>query len=140
MHSGRRPSWRGVKETIRTSGGAFYLSLVVAGSELTGAQSTNSIESTFPQWLESLYEAIDHLFPAPDAFMKLSLEDVPPARIRLENVEAKPEAPSRDSSLWAPDVRWAKIREMERVTKEGWYQDVRSVELEVEGVEGAEPL
>lgn len=40
-----------------------------------------------------------------------------------------------DPPPWASDVRWAKIREIERTTAPGWYQDVRGVELEVEGFE-----
>lgn len=93
------------------------------------------IESTFPRWLEQFYEAIDPLFPSPKGFSKLSLEDVPPPRIRME--EFVPEASSNGLAVktvdWANDVRWAMITKIERATQKGWFQDVRSLELKIEG-------
>lgn len=37
--------------------------------------------------------------------------------------------------LWTEDARWARLVKNERVTAEDWYQDVREIELEIEGVE-----
>lgn len=57
------------------------------------------------------------------------MEDVPPPRIEM--VEAEPGEALAEEGQWAEDVQWAKVRKLERVTPEGWFQDVRSVGLEL---------
>ncbi|BGP19975.1 hypothetical protein JCM10213_006752 [Rhodosporidiobolus nylandii] len=108
-------------------------------------QNEWGVESTFPQWLDSFMAAIDPLLPPPPSFTKLPLTSVPPARIRLEKVASSsaasaPAGAGEAPVPWAEDCRWAKLVENRRVTAEDWYQDVRAVELEVEGVEENERI
>lgn len=91
------------------------------------------VESTFPGWLDELYKTIDPLTPAIDSLGQLSLSDVPPARIQLDKVTDNKQQVNPIPPPWASDVRWAKLRDIERTTAPGWYQDVRAVELEIEG-------
>jgi hypothetical protein len=122
---------------IRMNGGAFCSSF----SALLSANSVlNSVESTFPAWLDSYMTAIDPLFPPPADFTKLPLTAVPPARVKLEKVSSfsSPNdiAPFETQPIpWDDDCRWAKLVETTRATAEDWYQDVRAIELEVEDVE-----
>lgn len=131
------PSSNEAKETIRTNGGRCNVVVDSDRSTLL-THSSNSVESTFPGWLDTFYSAIDPLFPAEESLANLSLSDVPPPRIRLAPVDGST-AYDHEPPKWAKDVRWAKLKEMERVTKEGWYQDVRGIELEVE-TSGSEAL
>ncbi|KAI5477463.1 NADPH-dependent diflavin oxidoreductase 1 [Pseudohyphozyma bogoriensis] len=103
-------------------------------------QNEWGIESTFPKWLDGFYQAIDPLFPVAEGFVVRSATDVPPPRIKLEKVGGvgpggvKPEP---EKLLWSEDVRYAKLRRLERVTPVEWFQDVREVELEFDGEEGS---
>ncbi|KAM0745689.1 NADPH dependent diflavin oxidoreductase 1 [Meredithblackwellia eburnea MCA 4105] len=99
-------------------------------------QNEWGIESTFPDWVSSFYEAIDPLFPVSPNFVRLSPDDIPPPRARLDPVITNGVSPTvenkqRDPRLWARDVRWAKVIRMERVTPDEWFQDVRTVVLEL---------
>lgn len=100
-----------------------------------------SVESTFPGWLDQFFAAVDPLYPPPAGFVKQPPTATPPARIRLEKAaSASTSAPNNGSAasapvLWTEDARWARLVKNERVTAPGWYQDVREVELEIEGVE-----
>ncbi|GAA5889505.1 hypothetical protein JCM5296_005969 [Sporobolomyces johnsonii] len=97
-------------------------------------QNEWGVESTFPTWLDDLFTAIDPLFPPSPGFTKLPLSAVPPPRIRLE--KAPSSSPVEMSPVpWAEDARWAKVVENRRATRDGWYQDVRNFEVELEGVE-----
>lgn len=101
-----------------------------------------SVESTFPDWLDRFFAAIDPLFAPPPGFTKLPLTATPPARVRLDKVGSlsslTPPTAGSTPPLWSDDARWARLVRNERVTGEGWYQDVREIELEVEGVEPGE--
>ncbi|GAA5853371.1 hypothetical protein JCM9279_005769 [Rhodotorula babjevae] len=105
-------------------------------------QNEWGVESTFPDWLDRFFTAIDPLFAPRPGFTKLPLTATPPARARLDKVGSpfSSAPPTADSAplLWSDDARWARLVRNERVTSEGWYQDVREVELEVEGVEPSE--
>lgn len=103
---------------------------------------THSIESTFPGWLDNFFKTIDTLAPAAPAELlsRLSLSSVPPARIQLEKVTEDSIKMDPVPPPWSSDVRWAKVKENERTTAPGWYQDVRSVELEVEGLDEEQVL
>ncbi|KAL8291429.1 hypothetical protein RQP46_002407 [Phenoliferia psychrophenolica] len=92
-------------------------------------QNEWGIESTFPKWLEQLVDCIDPLYPLEEGAERRGIEDVPPPRIEM--VEVKDGAGMEKEGLWAEDVRWAKVRKLDKVTPEGWFQDVRSVELEL---------
>jgi hypothetical protein len=92
-----------------------------------------SVESTFPGWLDEFYTAIDPLAPTIAGLGQLSISGVPPARIQLEKVSGDTLKVDPAPPPWASDVRWAKLRDIERTTAPGWYQDVRAVELEIEG-------
>lgn len=83
--------------------------------------------------MDEFYKAIDPLTPAIDGLGQLSISDVPPARIQLDKVTGNTLEVNPTPPPWAFDVRWAKIRDIERTTAPGWYQDVREVELEIEG-------
>lgn len=97
------------------------------------------MESTFPGWLDELMSAIDPLFPPSADFVPLAATARPPARVRLEKVASTSQ--QRDSSdvngglLWTDDARWARLVKNVRVTAPEWYQDVREIELEIEGVD-----
>ncbi|GAA5858680.1 hypothetical protein JCM8547_001418 [Rhodosporidiobolus lusitaniae] len=103
-------------------------------------QNELGIESTFPEWLNSLMTAIDPLFPAPANFTKVPPIAMLPARIRLAKVASSTSngtSPTADAQAvpWSDDCRWARLVETKRVTAEDWYQDVRAIELEVEDAE-----
>ncbi|SCZ91319.1 BZ3500_MvSof-1268-A1-R1_Chr1-2g01331 [Microbotryum saponariae] len=95
-------------------------------------QNVWGVESTFPSWLERFYQAIDPLFAPAPHFKPLSIDDVPPPRIRLTKVNPNHEhAVSSEEALpWANDARWAKVVEIKRTTPEDWFQDVRKLEVE----------
>ncbi|GAA5923352.1 hypothetical protein JCM3775_007512 [Rhodotorula graminis] len=107
-------------------------------------QNEWGVESTFPDWLDRFFTAIDPLFAPPPGFTKLPLTATPPPRARLDKVASPSSStatpPTADSAplLWTDDARWARLVRNDRVTREDWYQDVREVELEVEGVEPSE--
>lgn len=85
--------------------------------------------------------SIDPLFPPEPGFTSHPLDTVPPARIRLEKVASTSAANGQTEQaplLWTEDASWAKLVKNERVTAEDWYQDVREVELELEGVQDSE--
>lgn len=85
--------------------------------------------------------SIDPLFPPAPNFRALPTEAVPPPRIRLEKAMSSSAAKGHiDQSplLWTEDASWARLVKNERVTTEDWYQDVREVELELEGVQDSE--
>ena len=91
------------------------------------------IESTFPKWLEEFIAVIDSLFPLEQGVPRSAIDDVPPSRIEMAQVESG--SVSVKEGRWAKDIRWAKVRKLDRVTPSGWFQDVRSVELELpEGI------
>lgn len=101
----------------------------------------DSVESTFPGWLDQLMASIDPLFPPEAGFTSHALDTVPPPRIRLEKVGSTSAANGHTEQaplLWTEDASWAKLVRNERVTAEDWYQDVREVELELEGVQDSE--
>lgn len=91
------------------------------------------IESTFPTWLDSFFQAIDPLAPLPEGTTKLTIDSLPPPRIKMVRQTSEAKIVTAD---WTKDVRWAKIIRNERVTTEDWFQDVRSFELETEDSEG----
>lgn len=107
------------------------------------------MESTFPGWLDELMSAIDPLFPPSADFVPLAATARPPARVRLEKVAstsqqrdcsssvngASAPLPTNGALLWTDDARWARLVKNERVTAPEWYQDVREIELEIEGVD-----
>ncbi|KDE06917.1 hypothetical protein MVLG_02805 [Microbotryum lychnidis-dioicae p1A1 Lamole] len=94
-------------------------------------QNLWGVESTFPSWLERFYQAIDPLFAPAPHFKPLSIDDVPPPRIRLTKVNPNHEhAVSKEALSWANDARWAKVVEIKRTTPEDWFQDVRKFEVE----------
>lgn len=103
----------------------------------------NRIESTFPNWLTSLFTAIDPLFPAPNGFTPISPDDLPPPRIRLTPISDKNGGASglklsngKQTSPfpgWSDDNGFARVTKLERLTEESWFQDVRNLELEIEG-------
>lgn len=89
--------------------------------------------------------AIDPLFAPAPGFAPLPATARPPARVRLEKIASTSQnklggwANGLDNSpnaalLWSDDARWARLVKNERVTREDWYQDVREIELELEGV------
>jgi hypothetical protein len=73
----------------------------------------------------------------------MSINGAPPARIRLRRIErasgsdvSSREQPTLQSlPLWEDDVRCATVKENQRVTAEGWWQDVRNFELEIDDVD-----
>lgn len=89
---------------------------------------------------------IDPLYPPAAGFTPLAATARPPARVRLEKVASTSQRPGADQStaadnaalLWTDDARWARMVKNERVTAPDWYQDVREIELEVEGVNSDE--
>ncbi|SCV67968.1 BQ2448_89 [Microbotryum intermedium] len=95
-------------------------------------QNEWGVESTFPSWLERFYEAIDPLFPPAPHFRPLSIDDVPPPRIRLTKVttSSHEHAVLNEALPWANDARWAKVVHNMRTTPDDWFQDVRRVEVE----------
>ncbi|GAA6017924.1 hypothetical protein JCM8202_006200 [Rhodotorula sphaerocarpa] len=108
-------------------------------------QNEWGVESTFPGWLDELMRAIDPLFAPAPGFAPLPATARPPARVRLEKIASTSQnklggwANGLDNSpnaalLWSDDARWARLVKNERVTREDWYQDVREIELELEGV------
>ncbi|GAA5973540.1 hypothetical protein JCM11641_007108 [Rhodosporidiobolus odoratus] len=106
-------------------------------------QNEWGIESTLPKWLDSLLAAIDPLYPPPSGFAKLPQNAVSPARVRLEKVAASTAANGsatvdKNPVPWAEDCRWSRLVENRRVTADDWYQDVRAVELEIEGIDESE--
>lgn len=96
------------------------------------------IESTFPEWLDKFFETIEKIAPSPPPETMPRLENaIPPPRIRLQPVSPASigSGSTIDPIAWAPDVRWAKIKKIERVTGEEWFQDVRSIDLSFEEAE-----
>lgn len=95
----------------------------------------NSVESTFPTWLEKLYQSIDHLFPAAPGFTVLSPDTLPPPRIRLTPSNSIASGSKDPPALypWTEDGGWATVKRLERFTGEDWFQDVRNLQLEIEG-------
>lgn len=93
-------------------------------------------------------QSIDPLFAAPSGFAPLPAAARPPPRVRLEKIASTSEtsppsgsiangchtASSNGALLWSDDARWARLVKNERVTSDGWYQDVREIEIEIEGV------
>ncbi|KWU44309.1 riboflavin synthase domain-like protein [Rhodotorula sp. JG-1b] len=112
-------------------------------------QNEWGVESTFPGWLDELMSAIDPLFPPSADFVPLAATARPPARVRLEKVAstsqqrdsssavngASTPLPTNGALLWTDDARWARLVKNDRVTAPEWYQDVREIELEIEGVD-----
>lgn len=110
-------------------------------------QSTNRIESTFPKWLDHLFASIDPLCPAAPSFVPLSIDVVPPARVRLVPVPTQSDelipgssSSSRTKSASAPTILpWSKdnvlatVTRLDRFTSDTWFQDVRNFELEIKG-------
>lgn len=111
---------------------------------------THRVESTFPGWLDELMQAIDPLFPPSADFVPLAATARPPARVRLEKVASTSQQrdgsvngtsaplPKNGALLWTDDARWARLVQNDRVTAPEWYQDVREIELEIEGVDADE--
>ena len=96
----------------------------------------NRIESTFPTWLEKLFESIDPLFPTAPGFTVLSPDTLSPPRIRLTPSNSPIASGSKDPPPlypWTKDGGWATVKRLERFTGEEWFQDVRNLELEIEG-------
>ncbi|GAA5862718.1 hypothetical protein JCM3774_001895 [Rhodotorula dairenensis] len=114
-------------------------------------QNEWGVESTFPGWLDELMSTIDPLYPRAPGFVPLAATARPPARVRLEKVASTSQqqqqqqqqqganngtdAAANAALLWTDDARWARLIKNERVTAPDWYQDVREIELEVEGVD-----
>ncbi|GAA5965690.1 hypothetical protein JCM3765_003217 [Sporobolomyces pararoseus] len=103
-------------------------------------QNEFGVESTFPQWSTKLFERLQASFPPPLDFETMSDSALPPP-----SVTVRPSSEATNSSLyspngeavipeglqWAPDCTWAKLVKNERVTREGWWQDVREIEIEI---------
>lgn len=98
------------------------------------------IESTFPTWLATFLLSIDSLSPRVDSPLpSTSTSSLPSARIKLSPVPTSTpsiSAPiSNEEAGWAEDVQWATVQSIERSTGEDWFQDVRSVVLELDDKE-----
>ncbi|KAM0793619.1 hypothetical protein ACM66B_001052 [Microbotryomycetes sp. NB124-2] len=102
-------------------------------------QNEWGVESTFPQWMDSLFASIDNLCPLPKHVQKIPEHQVPPARIKMTRL-ADPQAVTRTRLMWASDARWATIVENKRVTAQDWFQDVRNFELRLKDISLDSPL
>jgi len=106
-----------------------------------------SVESTFPQWSKQLFEQLQNLYPPSPDFLPLPDDSLPPSTVLLESVSTTPADQATGTSThermeievkWASDCKWARLIKNERVTKKGWWQDVREIEIEVEDDETVE--
>lgn len=98
------------------------------------------IESTFPAWLDKLVEAVDEAAPPRDpSFSPLR---IPPARVQLVPVKGdsgavdmmQNERREREGARWALDTRWATMSRNERTTAPDHWQDVRTIDMDVESL------
>ena len=92
--------------------------------------------------MDSFFTVVEKLAPPLPAELvsRLSLSPLPPPRIQLDRVADETVRMDPTPPPWASDVRSAKVKRIERTTARDWYQDVRSVELEIEGSEDEQVL
>lgn len=118
------------------------------------------IEETFVPWLKQTVEAMSPLLPVVDDHKPYTVTDLPPPMYSLSpasdhhlletelnglhlnsgtnghsvppRVEDIPVGHDRLTWTKPADWVWAKLTKNERVTGEGWWQDVREIELEFE--------
>ncbi|KAK4052863.1 NAPDH-dependent diflavin reductase [Microbotryomycetes sp. JL221] len=102
-------------------------------------QNEWGVESTFPQWVDRLFESIEPLHPLPPHAQRLSADEIPPARVVMNKLLPS-DASSRRSIKWSTDTQWATILENQRVTAPDWFQDVRHIEMRIDGVTQQTPL
>lgn len=81
-------------------------------------------------WIEQLLEALLQFYPLPSGISIVSEDEVPPARVSLEETTADSLKECSDPLENDKLFHTATIKVNKRITAEDWYQDVRHLEFD----------
>lgn len=85
------------------------------------------IDGTLTPWIASLTAALDVLHPLPAGLLVIPMTSLLPPKAVVERVEDIHPPPASSPS------QTARLKSINRITRSDWFQDVRHIELEIDG-------
>jgi len=80
-------------------------------------------------WAEGLLKILLELFPLPPKFDIIPVDKVPPSRVSLKDMA---QSASSDPKKTETTSHKAVVKVNDRITAQGWFQDVRHIEFDFE--------